>query len=60
MVPVLFIGHGHPLNPIRRNVFTAALAQAGAALPRPEGILVVSAHWLSRNGNCFRCGRKGS
>ena len=60
MMPVLFIGHGHPLNAIRRNVFTAALAQAGAALPRPEGILVVSAHWLSRNGNCFRCGRKGS
>jgi len=50
MMPVLFIGHGHPLNAIRRNDFTAALAQGGAALPRPEAILVVSAHWLSRNG----------
>ena len=50
MMPVLFIGHGHPLNAIQRNDFTAALARAGATLPRPEAILVVSAHWLSRNG----------
>lgn len=50
MMPVLFIGHGHPLNAIRRNDFTAALARAGQALPRPEAILVISAHWLSRSG----------
>jgi 4,5-DOPA dioxygenase extradiol len=49
MMPVLFIGHGHPLNAILRNDFTSALALAGADLPRPEAILVVSAHWLSRN-----------
>ena len=28
MMPVLFIGHGHPLNAIQRNAFTAALARA--------------------------------
>ena len=50
MMPVLFIGHGHPLNAIQRNDFTAALARAGGNLPRPDAILVVSAHWLSRNG----------
>jgi 4,5-DOPA dioxygenase extradiol len=50
MMPVLFIGHGHPLNAIQRNDFTAALARAGGNLPRPEAILVVSAHWLSQNG----------
>lgn len=50
MMPVLFIGHGHPLNAIQSNDFTAALARAGATLPRPEAILVVSAHWLSRKG----------
>ncbi|MGE5257789.1 MAG: 4,5-DOPA dioxygenase extradiol [Hyphomicrobiales bacterium] len=50
MMPVLFIGHGHPLNAIRRNDSTAALARTGQALPRPEAILVVSAHWLSRSG----------
>ena len=48
MMPVLFIGHGHPLNAIQRNAFTTALARAGADLPQPEAILVVSAHWLSR------------
>jgi 4,5-DOPA dioxygenase extradiol len=50
MLPVLFIGHGHPLNAIQRNEFTTALARTGAGLPRPEAILVVSAHWLSRSG----------
>ncbi len=50
MTPVLFVGHGHPLNAIQRNAFTAALAQAGEALPRPAAILVISAHWLSRGG----------
>ncbi len=50
MMPVLFIGHGHPLNAIQKNDFTAALARAGEGLPRPEAILVVSAHWLSRDG----------
>jgi 4,5-DOPA dioxygenase extradiol len=50
MMPVLFIGHGHPLNAIQKNDFTAALARAGRSLPRPASILVVSAHWLSRNG----------
>ncbi len=50
MTPALFIGHGHPLNAIRRNAFTASLNQASTALPRPDAILVVSAHWLSRNG----------
>jgi len=50
MMPALFIGHGHPINAIQRNNFTSALAQAGTTLPRPEAILVVSAHWLSRNG----------
>ncbi len=50
MTPVLFIGHGHPLNAIQRNEFTTALTQAAGELPRAEAILVVSAHWLSRNG----------
>mgnify|MGYP001768569948 CR=1 FL=1 len=50
MTPVLFIGHGHPLNAIQRNAFSAALNRASADLPRPDAILVVSAHWLSRNG----------
>jgi 4,5-DOPA dioxygenase extradiol len=49
LMPVLFIGHGHPINAIRQNHFTAALSQASKNLPRPRAILVVSAHWLARN-----------
>lgn len=49
MMPVLFLAHGHPLNAIRQSDFTAALARTAADLPRPAAILVVSAHWLSRN-----------
>lgn len=49
LMPVLFVGHGHPINAIRQNHFTAALSQASKYLPRPRAILVVSAHWLTRN-----------
>ncbi len=47
-MPVLFIGHGSPMNAIRNNGFTQALGVWGARLPRPTAILVVSAHWLTR------------
>ncbi len=41
----LFIGHGSPLNAIRDNRYAAFLRDLGERLPRPEAILVVSAHW---------------
>ena len=43
--PVLFIGHGHPINAIDKNNFTEALENFGASLQKPKAILVVSAHW---------------
>jgi 4,5-DOPA dioxygenase extradiol len=43
--PALFIGHGSPMNAIEANRFTSAWAACFAALPRPEAILCVSAHW---------------
>ncbi|MEZ5646268.1 MAG: 4,5-DOPA dioxygenase extradiol [Burkholderiaceae bacterium] len=46
-MPVLFIGHGSPMNAISENGFTRALNQWGRRLPRPTAILVVSAHWLT-------------
>jgi 4,5-DOPA dioxygenase extradiol len=49
MMPVLFVGHGHPINAIQKNPFTSALTHAAADLPKPRAILVVSAHWLTRN-----------
>jgi 4,5-DOPA dioxygenase extradiol len=46
-MPLLFVGHGSPMNAIETNAFTRALAQLGQALPRPKAILVISAHWLT-------------
>jgi 4,5-DOPA dioxygenase extradiol len=44
--PSLFMAHGDPMNAIRDNEFTRALAEVAAALPeRPRAVLVVSAHW---------------
>lgn len=48
-MPVMFIGHGSPMNGISDNTFTHALSQMGQQLPdRPRAILVISAHWLTR------------
>ncbi len=46
-MPVLFIGHGSPENIVLKNSFTRRLVRLGQELPRPEAILVVSAHWLT-------------
>lgn len=46
-MPVLFIGHGSPLNLILDNDFTRSLKELGGHLPRPKAILVISAHWLT-------------
>lgn len=47
-MPVLFIGHGSPMNAISSNAFTQALSAWGQKLTAPTAILVVSAHWLTR------------
>lgn len=44
-MPVLFIGHGHPMNAIRDNNFTRTLTKLGQGLESPNAILVISAHW---------------
>jgi 4,5-DOPA dioxygenase extradiol len=47
-MPVLFIGHGSPLNIILDNGFTRSLSGWGKRLPRPRAIMVISAHWLTK------------
>jgi len=47
-MPVLFIGHGSPINIILDNDFTRSLAKLGKSLPKPEAIMVISAHWLTK------------
>jgi len=46
-MPVLFIGHGSPMNAIEDNIYTRKWIEIGAALPRPDAILSVSAHWTT-------------
>jgi 4,5-DOPA dioxygenase extradiol len=47
-MPVLFVGHGSPMNAIEDNPFSQAWQAAGRALPRPKAILCISAHWETR------------
>lgn len=44
-LPAIFFGHGNPMNALAQNAFTQGWAAIGAAIPRPKGILCVSAHW---------------
>jgi 4,5-DOPA dioxygenase extradiol len=44
-MPAVFVGHGNPLNAIEENAYTHAWADLAAAMPRPQAILAVSAHW---------------
>ena len=44
-MPVVFLGHGSPMNAIEDNAFHRSWAELGARLPRPNAILCVSAHW---------------
>lgn len=45
-MPVLFIGHGSPMNGIENNVFSQQWEKMGKEL-KPKAVLVVSAHWLT-------------
>jgi len=45
--PVLFIGHGSPMNAIEDNEFSRSWAQLGQKLAKPAAILSISAHWFT-------------
>lgn len=47
-MPVLFIGHGSPMNSIEENEFVAGWRKIGQTLPKPNAILCISAHWETR------------
>lgn len=46
-MPVLFIGHGNPMNAITDNVYSKTWKALGEKLTTPKAILCVSAHWLT-------------
>jgi 4,5-DOPA dioxygenase extradiol len=47
-MPVLFLGHGSPMNAIEENEFVAGFRKVAQSLPTPHAILCVSAHWFTR------------
>lgn len=47
-LPVLFIGHGSPMNGIEDNEFSRTWGAMGQQITRPKAVLVISAHWLTR------------
>jgi 4,5-DOPA dioxygenase extradiol len=44
-MPVLFVGHGNPMNAIEDNDYTKGWKKIAASLPKPQAILAISAHW---------------
>lgn len=46
-MPLLFVGHGSPMNAIQDNTFTQTWKQLGRSIPVPRGILSISAHWYT-------------
>lgn len=47
-MPVLFLGHGSPMNAIEENQFTNGFHQVAATLQKPKAIIVISAHWYTQ------------
>lgn len=47
-MPVLFLGHGTPMNAIEENEYTLGFKKVAKNLPKPNAIICVSAHWLTR------------
>jgi len=45
-LPVLFVGHGSPMNAIEDNRWSRAFRSMGLGLPEPRAVLCVSAHWF--------------
>ncbi|MFD2101176.1 4,5-DOPA dioxygenase extradiol [Flagellimonas iocasae] len=47
-MPVLFLGHGSPMNAIEENEFVQGFRKVGQEITRPNAILCISAHWETR------------
>ncbi len=45
LMPVIFFGHGNPMNALSRNIYTDGWGTIGKSIPRPKAVFAVSAHW---------------
>jgi 4,5-DOPA dioxygenase extradiol len=50
-MPVLFLGHGSPMNAIEENEFVSGFRKVASQIERPKAILCISAHWET-TGTC--------
>lgn len=48
LMPVLFIGHGSPMNGIEDNEFSNRWKAMAKEIPTPKAVLVISAHWFTK------------
>lgn len=48
MMPLLFVGHGSPMNAIEDNEFSQRWVQMGKEIEQPRAVLCISAHWLTK------------
>ena len=48
LMPVLFVGHGSPMNGIEDNDFSKRWKEMAKEMPTPAAVLVISAHWFTR------------
>ncbi len=47
-MPVLFVGHGSPMNAIEENEFVVGFRDIAKAIPKPSAVLCISAHWETK------------
>lgn len=48
LMPVLFVGHGSPMNGIEDNEFSRRWTELAKEIPKPKAVLVISAHWFTK------------
>jgi 4,5-DOPA dioxygenase extradiol len=47
-MPVLFVGHGSPMNAIEDNIYTKNWQNLSQQVEKPKAIICISAHWLTK------------
>src|SRR6218665_609587 len=47
-MPLIFLGHGSPMNAIEENEFVTGFRNIAATLPKPAAIICISAHWFTK------------
>ncbi|MCX8000571.1 MAG: 4,5-DOPA dioxygenase extradiol, partial [Leptospiraceae bacterium] len=45
--PIIFVGHGSPMNAIEENEFVVGFRDIAKTIPKPKAIFAISAHWLT-------------